>query len=317
MLIIIVTALVAYANGANANFKGVASLYGSHTTTYRTAQRWAALTTLLGALASTYFSSHLLKAFSGKGLVPDELLSDPMFLLSVALGAMLTGSLATWFGFPVSTTHALTGGLLGAGFAANASQINWFKLWSTFLQPLLIGPIVAILLGATLYAAKQRSMLASDSRSKTVDALHFLSAGAVGFARGMNDTPKIAALLGVTSWLHGTTGMLLVAVAMMAGGLISSRSVAETLAHNITDMNSGQAFVANLSTAILVILGSVNGLPLSTTHVSVGALLGIGITTHQAHWRTVRPVVIAWIITLPCAAMLAAASLVISKALGF
>jgi PiT family inorganic phosphate transporter len=100
--------------------------------------------------------------------------------------------------------------------------------------------------------------------------------------------------------------MILIAMAMALGGLISAKQVADTLAHKITGMNPGQGFAANLATALLVTTASLHGLPVSTTHVSVGALLGIGITTRQARWRTVIPVLAAWVITLPSAALVAA-----------
>jgi inorganic phosphate transporter, PiT family len=306
---------IAYANGANANFKGVASLYGSGTAGFATCVRWAALTTVAGAVAAFYLATGLLATFSGKGLLPQALIEDPVFLLSVAVGGMLTGGLATWLGFPVSTTHALIGGLLGAGLWADAAQVNWEKLGSAFVVPLVFGPLVAIVLGSVLYSVLRRLHLAPDHRTRTLDALHFLSAGAVCFARGMNDTPKMTALLGGVAFVGGIEAMGLIAVAMTLGGLISARRVAETLAHKITNMNPGQGFAANLTTSILVVLGSLKGLPLSTTHVTVGALLGIGVTTHQAKWRTVLPVLLAWVITVPCAAVLAALCLALTRIL--
>ena len=303
---------IAYANGANANFKGVASLYGSGTASFKESVRWAALTTTLGAVASVFLVSGLLAAFSGKGLLPQALIEDPVFLLSVAVGGMLTGGLATWLGFPVSTTHALIGGLLGAGSWADAAQVNGEKLWSVFVLPLLSGPMIAIALGGLLYWVLRRLGLAVDQRTRTLDALHFLSAGAVCFARGMNDTPKMAALLGGVAFVGGVEAMELVALAMLLGGWFSARRVAETLAHKITTMNPGQGFAANLTTAFLVILGSIKGLPLSTTHVTVGALLGMGVSTGQAKWRTVLPVLLAWVITVPCAAVFSALSLALA-----
>ena len=122
----------------------------------------------------------------------------------------------------------------------------------------------------------------------------------------MNDTPKIAALLLVVATLKGSMGLALVAIAMAAGGLLSAGRVAETMAHKITVMNPGQGFAANLATALLVTTATYHGLPVSTTHVSVGSLLGIGITTGQAKWHTVVPVLLSWIITLPCAAVMGA-----------
>lgn len=300
ILLIIAVCIVAYANGANANFKGVASLFGSGTTSYRTAVNWAAVTTAAGCLAAMFWNSTMLKAFSGKGLVPDALIAQPAFLLAVAGGAGLTGFLATRLGFPVSTTHMLTGALLGAGWIAG--DVNVAKLWEAFLKPLLLAPLLAVALGSVL----QLVLRPSAKRSRVLDALHFLSAGAVCFARGLNDTPKMAALLLGIGWLQGSAGMILIAVAMALGGLISAKQVAETLAHKITDMNPGQGFAANLAAALLVTTASLHGLPVSTTHVSVGALLGIGITTRQAKWRTIIPVLAAWVITLPMSALVAA-----------
>ena len=296
---------VAYANGANANFKGVASLYGSGTTGYATALRWATVTTTAGCVAALLGTSVLLQTFSGKGLVPDALAAQPAFVFATALGAALANLLATRLGFPVSTTHMLMGGLLGAGLAADPASLNPGKLWEAFAKPLLLAPLLAIAVGAVLYLLLKTCRLAPHHRTRRLDALHFLSAGAVCFARGMNDTPKIAALLvGVTS-LSTTPSLLLVAASIAIGGVMSSRQVAETLSHKITDLNPGQGLAANLTTAALVLLGTLKGLPLSTTHVTVGALLGIGITTGQTKWRTVLPVLAAWLVTLPCSALLA------------
>lgn len=304
ILIVIAVFVVAYANGANANFKGVVSLFGSGTTSYRTAVNWATVTTAGGCVAAMFLASSMLKAFSGKGLVPDALIAQPGFLLAVAASAAVTGVLATRFGFPVSTTHLLTGSLLGAGWIAG--DVNVAKLWESFMKPLLISPVLAVLAGGVMYLVLKTLRLAPDHRTRTLDTLHFLSAGAVCFARGLNDTPKMAALLLGIGWLQGSAGMILIAIAMTLGGLISAKAVAETLAHKITGMNPGQGFAANLATALLVTTASIHGLPVSTTHVSVGALLGIGITTRQAKWRTVIPVLAAWVITLPCSALVAA-----------
>jgi len=145
---------------------------------------------------------------------------------------------------------------------------------------------------------------------KLVDGFHFLSAGAVSFARGLNDTPRIAALLLVASALNIQWGLVAIAMAMEVGGLLNARKVADTMANKITDMNPGQGFAANLATALLVNTASYHGLPVSTTHVSVGSLLGIGIATRQAKWKPVIGVLLSWVITLPCAATLVAAAYV-------
>jgi PiT family inorganic phosphate transporter len=136
-----------------------------------------------------------------------------------------------------------------------------------------------------------------------LDACHYLSAGAVSFARGLNDTPKIVAL-GLSFGSLGLAGSVgLVALAMAVGGLIDARRVAETVSQKITAMDHGEGFTANLVTSVLVIGASRWGLPVSTTHVSCGALFGIGITNGRARWQVIRSVLLAWLLTVPFAGL--------------
>src|SRR6266852_5620518 len=147
------TCFLAYSNGANDNFKGVASLFGSRTCSYRTAIGWATITTGAGSIAAIFLAQSLLKKFSGKGLVPDALTTQPAFLLAVALGAGATVILATLLGFPISTTHGLTGALVGAGLAASAGSVNFAVLSKSFVMPLLVSPLLAVVTGGTVYFA--------------------------------------------------------------------------------------------------------------------------------------------------------------------
>jgi PiT family inorganic phosphate transporter len=304
--LIVAACCVAFTNGANANLKGVASLYGSGTTSFRAAILWGTLTTFAGALTAILASRGLLAAFSGKGLVPDALTQSPAFLLAVALGGAGTSFLATRLGFPVSTTHALTGALVGAGLAGGDHTVHLAPLVKTFVQPLLLSPLLAVAAGALVCTMLKAARLAPGHRTPTLDALHFLSGGAASFARGLNDTPKIAALFLIVQPLDIRWGIALVAVAMALGGFLDARRVGETLAKKITGMNPGEGFAANVATALLVTTANWNALPVSTTHVSVGSLTGIGLTTRQAHWKAVGGIVLSWLVTLPCAALLAA-----------
>lgn len=361
-LLFLAACFLAYSNGANDNFKGVASLYGSRTTSYRRALIWASITTFLGSITSIFVAQALLARFSGKGLVPDTLVSSEHFLLAVVLGAALTVTLATLTGFPVSTTHGLTGALVGAGLVAVGPQVNFAALGKSFVVPLLLSPVLAIACGALIYLllrwarlkfrvnkewclcvgreqtvlaipqpasllarpafAPEYAVLIAESASCTecyagsflgvraqglMDLAHFASAGIVCFARSLNDTPKIVAMLLLLKLADLRWGFLAVAAAMLIGGLLHSRKIAETMSRKITAMNHGQGLSANLSTGLLVILASVFGLPVSTTHVAVGSLFGIGLTTGQANAKVMRAIVLSWIITLPCAAVLSAA----------
>lgn len=305
-LLILAVCFVAFTNGANANFKGVASLYGTGTMSRRTALYWGTVTTFAGSIAGLFIAQGLLSSFSGRGIVADDLVQSPRFLSAVATGAALTSFLATRWGFPVSTTHALVGALVGAGWAGSGSAVDLSAAGRLFLYPLLFSPVVAMVLGAVVYRGLKQLRLAPDHRTRTLDGLHFLSTGAASFARGLNDTPKMAALLLVAPGVSVQAGWIVVAVIIALGGLLDADRVAETLGKKVTDMNPGQGFAASLVTAGLVVTASFHSLPVSTTHVSVGSLVGMGASTRQAKWRKISEILVVWVSTMPCGAVLAA-----------
>jgi PiT family inorganic phosphate transporter len=165
-LLIAAVLALAWANGANDNFKGVATLYGSGTLSFRRARALATTATVLGSALSIALARELAHGFHGKGLVPDALTAEPAFLIAVAGAGAATVLLATRLGLPTSTTHALTGALLGVGVASSGSFAGG-ALWSGFLQPLLISPLVAGAGAAVLYPlfARGRRRLRIDEAS--------------------------------------------------------------------------------------------------------------------------------------------------------
>lgn len=368
VVVIVLTVLcLAYANGANDNFKGVATLFGSGTADFRRALAWATITTLLGSCAAILLAGTLLKNFSGQGLVDDSLVVNVDYAAAVALGAGSTVLLATRIGMPISTTHSLVGALVGAGLAAG-SDVSVAKLGSSFFVPLLVSPLVAVAATGVVYPilrfgrrslgvtgetclcvgsdvvevvpatdhaavalkAEQLSVRIGDTvtcqnryqgrllgleAGAILDRLHYLSAGIVSFARGLNDTPKIAALLLLAPALGRVACVALVGVAIALGGVLSARRVAQTMSRKVTAMNHGQGFTGNLMTGLIVIGASNLGLPVSTTHVSCGALFGIGTVTGQAHWGMIGKILLAWITTLPLGAVLGALSFAVIQRL--
>lgn len=347
---------LAYANGANDNFKGVASLFGSGTANFRQALVWATLATLAGSLAALFLAQTLLVKFSGKGLAPDELIHTLPSMIAVAGGAGMTVILATRYGFPISTTHALPGAMAGSTLLATSGNLNLTPLLNNFVLPLLLSPVVALLLAALFYrglntwisrrasdndlcmcvenpdqlalagntnmrmtlvpalsidrqtacAERQAGLVFGFHADRLRDGLHFCSAGAVCFARGLNDTPKIAALLLLAPGFDLQWIIIAVATAMLLGGVFNARRVAETMSHNITTLTHDQGLSANLVTALLVIFASKLGMPVSTTHVSVGSLFGIGWVSGKAHRDVIASIALSWLLTLPCAAICAA-----------
>src|SRR6266496_2598714 len=151
VLLFLATCFLAYSNGANDNFKGVASLFGSRTSGYRTAISWATVTTFAGSVISIFLAQTLLTKFSSKGIVPDRFVGSECFLLAVAIGAGLTVIIATLTGFPISTTHALTGAIIGCGFAAAGPHLTFSALGKGFVLPLLLSPVLAMAVAGLLY----------------------------------------------------------------------------------------------------------------------------------------------------------------------
>jgi inorganic phosphate transporter, PiT family len=357
-LIIFACTLLAVSNGANDNFKCVATLYGSKALSYRHALWLANLVTGLGALCAILLASKLMVNFSGKGIVPAEVANNWRFAVSVVFAAGGVVVLATIVGMPISTTHAIVGGLVGTGIMADPQGVNYSHLALVFGIPLICSPFVAVLMSiiirklieylpSILNAANasfvpspaaiaassgqntksifNKMNLKSDlpseapmgNTSETLElekglclkVLHISSACMVGFARGLNDAPKIASMMfigGMTAFESVSHPLIAVSVFMVIGGILGARKVAQKMSLEITSMNASDGVSANVATAFVVFGASIIGVPVSTTHTTCGALFGVGISGHKANISTIFSIVAAWIITLPVAAALGA-----------
>ena len=347
-LLAIAALFLAFSNGANDNFKGFATVWGSATLDYRRALIIATIAAIAGSIASVLLANGLIKQFSGKGLVPDEVVALPAFGLAVAAGAAATVMTATRVGLPISTTHALVGGLVGAGLAIGAGDVNIGKLGTAFFVPLLLSPVISATLGFLAYkvlpkykaetdcvcvvesqpatngAALAKSMampevvigseancpvhdqaIARTTVSGTLDKAHIVSAATICFARSVNDTPKLAALMLAVNLGGPNISLLAIAGAMALGGVLLSRRVAETMSQKITPLDPQQGVPANFITAILVLAASKFGLPVSTTHVAVGAISGVGAAHGTLDVGVLRNILLSWVGTLPMAAAFA------------
>lgn len=347
ILIVAAALLVAFSNGANDNLKGFATVWGSDTLSYRQALTLATVATIAGSLASLMLADTLVEGLSGKGLVPEVVVTTPFFMLSVAGGAAVTVLLATRLGLPISTTHALIGGLIGAGLGVPEGLVNWAPLANSFLAPMLVSPLLAAalsMLAHRLVGARVRqkdcacivvhsldAQLTGDgtvvrqlsmpsivvdspaacdqvdaavkiSVSRTQDRLHVLSAMSICFARSVNDTPKLTALLLAAHVLGMRLAVGTIAVAMVIGGLLLARRVAQTMSKRVSRLGHHEGLVANVVTALVVLFASKLGFPVSTTHVAVGAIAGVGASAQSLNWQTLRNVLLSWVATLPLAA---------------
>lgn len=307
--------------------------------------------TTAGGFAAIFWGGSLGNLF-GTGF----LIGLPALPISAALAA-LTGAAgfvlaATWLRWPVSTTHALMGGIVGAAWMAfGAEAVAYRAVLQKFFAPLLFSPVAAIAL-CWLLLRMNRSIEARlprwrpgccDSSEWQRDpfvcaeppvqpprwqqriwlSLHWLSGGAVSFARGLNDVPKMAALAmpAVVAWpqltgSHGASFSIVgISLAMACGSMMAGRRLLPVLAQGVSTMTATTGLLANLGTAALVIGATPLGLPVSTTHVSAGSLIGVRVAD-QAPPRAkdaLRTVLYAWLVTMPSAAAIAAAAALITQ----
>lgn len=352
-LAMLIAMALAWANGANDNIKGAATLVGCGLRSASQAIVIATAATALGGLVSLLLGQGLVAAFSGNGFLPDELAGTPSLLVPVGLGAAVTVGIATWRGLPVSTTHALIGALLGAGLMAAPENVQFGPALGALVMPLVLLPLSAIMLALSTIPLARRmrahteqlpdaclcTELEANAYGETVaareivrlgtaadpacqpvaakaamrvspvralDTAHVLSALGVSFARGLNDTPKIAAI-GLAGAGSGAEVIGIgVVLAMVLGGLLAAHRVADTMAWRVTRMDPAEGLGGNLVTSGLVLAASALALPVSTTHVSCGALFGIAAGNRGGQSRNIVTIALAWVLTLPLGAVLGA-----------
>ncbi|MBA2486539.1 MAG: inorganic phosphate transporter [Nitrospira sp.] len=356
--------LLAFANGTNDVSKSIATLVGSGVTNYGKAIVWGTLWTVGGAGLSAFVATAMVKTFS-TGFLPSQVAIHPTLSLSVLTGAAAWVLFASKTGLPVSTTHALTGSLVGTGLLAYGFEnLIWSSLVNKIGLPLLLSPVLAFIVALLFYpmvrhlAARwegtclcltpaYRALMTVDAQGATrtlyqatgfgtpvaavparceradlgftigLDSLHWVSSGLTAFARGANDTPKIAAilLLGTSlgawpnSFMQGMT-FAGATIAMGLGSYWGGRRVTEVLAEKVTKMDHVEGLSANLTTTTLVLTSAALGLPVSTTHLSSSAIIGIGLLQgwRAVRWRTVRDMLLAWVVTLPASGIFAGLS---------
>lgn len=345
---------LAFANGTNDVSKAIATLVGSGVTDYRKAILWGTLWTVAGSGLSAVMGQAMLNTFSS-GLIQPGTVAGPAVALAVLMGAMTWVLFASATGLPVSTTHALTGAIVGAGMVAlTVEGLVWTAIVKKIVLPLLLSPVLAMTVSVTFHpalrvlalrwqpaesgthspslssvgalrGAPHNLQLAIPKRALVgVDSIHWISSGLASLARGANDTPKIVAMLflgSISTSGHSAPFQFIafsaVALAIGLGSYWGGLRVTAVLAEKVTRMDHVEGLSANLTTSSLVMVSATLGLPVSTTHVSSSAIIGIGILKglKNVQWKTVRDMVLAWIMTLPGAALLAAITYFICNAI--
>jgi len=254
----------------------------------------------------------------GKGLIDKDLVT-PSVVFAALVGAMFW-NVVTWLkGIPSSSSHALVGGIVGAGVAAAGfGTIQWSGVTKTLLFiPLapLIGMAVAMLV--MLVSSWLARFASARGAERSFRACHLVSAAGYSLGHGLNDAQKtmgiITVLLYSTGYLQGEFHVphwvaLSCYVAIGLGTLTGGWKIIETMGSRITKLSQHQGFAASTGGSIMLVGASWAGIPVSTTHTITGAIIGAGVARRESavRWGVARNVVMAWLITIPCSAAVAA-----------
>lgn len=254
----------------------------------------------------------------GQGLIDKDLVT-PGVIFGALIGAMFW-NVVTWLkGIPSSSSHALVGGLIGAGVAhAGISGIQWTGLNKTLIA-IVLSPTLGMLLSMAIMLATSWMFKGATAHGaeRTFRFLHLISSAAYSLSHGLNDAQKtmgiITVLLYSTGYLSGEFEVphwvaISCYIAIALGTLSGGWKIIETMGSRITKLSQHQGFSASAGGSIMVFAASLMGIPVSTTHTITGCIIGAGTARRASavRWGVAGNVMVAWVITIPASAAVGA-----------
>jgi PiT family inorganic phosphate transporter len=317
VVLVIVTALAFdFTNGFHDTANAMATSIATGALRPRIAVAISAVLNIVGAFVSVAVA----KTISG-GIVDDGRVT-PAIVFGGLIGAILW-NLITWLaGLPSSSSHALFGGLIGATWiAAGSGAVHFDKVMEKVVVPAVASPVIAgfvAMVGTFLvYTLNRRSRPGTVTRG--FKAGQVVSASMVSLAHGTNDAQKTMGVITLTlitahQLPHGASPpfwvILTAGCAIAAGTYLGGWRIIQTVGHKITDVRAPQGFAAEASAAAVILASSHLGYALSTTHVCSGSVIGSGVgrKLSEVRWGVAGRMVVAWVLTLPAAAVVGALS---------
>lgn len=321
VILVIALALVFdFTNGFHDTANAMATSVATGALKPRVAVGISAVLNLVGAFLST----EVAKTVSG-GIIntgPNGLDITPVMIFAGLVGAVIW-NIATWYlGLPSSSTHALFGGLIGAAIiGAGFDAVNFGVVISKVVLPALFSPVVAGLIALVATYLAYRITKNARARGSETGFRHgqTISASLVSLAHGTNDAQKTMGVITLTLVAAGYQGgdsgpqfwvILACGLAIALGTYLGGWRIIRTVGKRITDIQSPQGFSAETSSAATILVSSHLGFALSTTQVTSGAVVGAGLGKRLAsvHWGVVGRIGVAWLVTLPAAALVGGVS---------
>ncbi len=314
IFVVVVALLFDFINGFHDSANSISTVVSTRVLSPRYAVLWAAFFNFIAA----FFIGVQVAKTIGTGIINPGIVENQL-ILAALIGAVIWNLLTWYFGLPSSSSHALIGGLIGAGVAKGGLGVlvlNGIAKTSLFI---ILSPIIGVSLGLLLMVLvlnlSRKSNVAKADR--LFRKLQLLSAGVYSLGHGMNDAQKTMGIIAMVLFSSGHLGpkfhipfwiVLLchgvIALGTMAGGW----RIVKTMGTKITKLKPIGGFCAESAAAIAIIGASYAGIPVSTTHTITGAIMGVGATKRltAVRWGVAGNIIWAWVLTIPVSALLAA-----------
>lgn len=314
--LIAVALLFDFLNGLHDAANSIATIVSTRVLRPQYAVLWAAF---FNFIAFLFFGLHVAQTL-GTGII-DAGIVDPSVIFSALMGAIVW-NVVTWiFGIPSSSSHALVGGLLGAGLAkVGLSAVVWSGVLKT-AAAIVLSPLIGFLLALLLvlivtWICRRATPFGVD---RTFRILQFASASLYSLGHGGNDAQKTMGIIALLLYSQGYLGtefhvplwvVLSCHGAIALGTLSGGWRIVHTMGSRITRLNPMQGFCAETGGAITLFAATFAGVPVSTTHTITGAIVGVGAArrTSAVRWGVASNIVVAWVLTLPAAGLVSAAT---------
>jgi PiT family inorganic phosphate transporter len=317
LTLLVVTVVVALAFDFTNGFHDTANAVATSVSTRALSPRLAVLIAALANLAGAFVTTAVAKTV-GKGII-DTGLATPKTVLAAVLGAIAWNLLTWWFGLPSSSSHALIGGLIGAALVQSGEKgVEWHGVVHKVLIPAVWAPTLAFagafLLLLAIYWLFQWMTPGLANRSFRLGQL--VTGTWVAFTHGANDAQKTMGVIALALYANGSidsfyipTWVKIAAGVAIAGGTYAGGwRIMRTLGQRVFQMDPPAGFAAQATAGAVIYASTHYGYPLSTTHVVSGAVMGAGATKRLSavRWGVAGNILVAWILTIPASAAVAA-----------
>lgn len=323
LFIIVVALFFDFYNGMNDAANSIATVVSTRTLSPRKAVLWAAF---FNFVAAFFFETHVAKTI-GKGLIVPEVI-EPTLILATLIAAIIWTAICTHKGLPISVSHTLIGALMGAAMAKGGlAALLWSKVGMVALF-IVLSPVIGLVLGWTLMVGVIWIFYKLTPRmlNHVFRPLQLVSAALYSLSHGLNDAQKtmgiiLALLLSVPSLSHHAYRpgggehqelqwwiILSCHAAIGLGTYFGGWKVIRTLGHKVTKLEPMSGFCAETGGGLTILIASALGVPVSTTHTITGAIFGVGMSRRMfnVRWNVGVKIAVAWVLTMPAAATLAA-----------